>query len=330
MAAVAGHGSDIDSALQNSLNLSAAASTQSETLMIEQIRRDRDRLDAVLRAFGLYEGHIDILVNERPVSIDRPDAAVALQAAFDEPRVHILFVPTFGPVYRVRSVQVTTGPSGETRTLSNAESGLSEQISGRLAMAETMARIEATWLQQQREAGHALAAVIARTVSLHAESHSVDVTLAVAEGPQARFGPVRFAGLQRIDPESLDQYVPFRSGDPYRPALLDRLRATLQHLPFFRSVRVDLATALDGSGLLPVTVTVIEKPPGARQLFLSGLMGMALFGLSAVMLALTQLAAAGASRFWERHGRQINMATWILLLASALLGLQRLLYLGNA
>lgn len=329
-AAISGHGSDIDSALQSSLNLSASAPSQSGKPTIEQVRRDRDRLNAVLRAFGLYEGRIDILVNGRPVAIDRPDAATALQAAFAEPLVHILFVPTFGPVYRVRSVQVMTGPNGETRTLSDSESGLSEQISGRLAMAETMARIEAAWLQQQRETGHALAAVIARTVALHAESHSVDVTLAVEKGPQAKLGSVRFAGLQRIEPDSLDQYVPFRPGDLYRPALIDRLRGTLQHLPFFQSVRVDLATALDDSGLLPVTVTVIERPPAARQLFLSGLMGTVVFGLSAAMVALTQLAAAGAPRFWDRHGRRINTATWVLLLASALLGLQRLLYLANA
>jgi hypothetical protein len=101
-------------------------------------------------------------------------------------------------------------------------------------------------------------------------------------------------------------------------------------LPYFQSVRVDLATARDGSGLLPVTVTVVEKPPGTRQLLLSGLMGAAIFGLSAAMLAFSQLAAAGGFEFWERHGRRLKAATWIFLIASALLGLQRLLYLGNA
>jgi outer membrane translocation and assembly module TamA len=331
-ATVAGHGSDIDSALQNSLNLSAAPDGSDPDRAIEQVRADRERLNAVLRAFGLYEGRIDVLVNGRVLPVDRPEAAATLRAAFDEGKVHIVFVPTFGPAYRIRSIRVAEGrePNAETRTLSDDESGLSEQISGRIAMAETMARVEATWLLRLKETGHGLAAVVARTASPDANSHSVDVTLAVDEGPEVRLGRVRFQGLQRIDPDSLEQYVPFRSGDSYRPALIDRLRTTLRHLPFFQSVRVDLATALDGSGQLPVTVTVVEKPPGSRQLLLSGLMGAAIFGLSAAMLAFSQLAAAGGFGFWERHGRRLKAATWIFLIASALLGLQRLLYLGNA
>lgn len=331
--AVAGHGSDIDSALQNSLNLSATASRDWQaTQALDQMRIDRDRLNALLRAFGLYQGRIDVLVNERPLALDRPDAALALQSAFNDGSVRILFVPTFGPVYRIRSVRVTrgTGPDAETQTLSDAESGLPEQVGGRLAMAETMARIEGTWLLRQKETGHALARVVNRTVSPDADSPAVDVTLAVDEGPELKLGPVQFKGLQRIDPDSLEQYVPFRSGDSYRPALIDRLRTTLQHLPFFQSVRVDLAATPDASGLLPVTISVVEKPPGTRQLLLSGLMGAVIFGLSAAMLALSQLAAAGTRGLWERHGRQVRAATWILLIASALLGLQRLLYLGNA
>jgi len=331
--AVAGHGSDIDSALQNSLNLSTAASQDWQpSRAIDQIRVDRDRLNALLRAFGLYEGRIDVLVNDRPLSLDRPDASLALQGAFSEGSIRVLFVPMFGPVYRIRSVRVTagTGLDAETRTLSDAESGLPEQIDGRLAMAETMARIEATWLLREKEMGHALAAVVTRTVSPDADSHAVDVTLSVDDGPEVKLGPVQFKGLQRIDPDSLEQYVPFHSGDAYRPALIDRLRTALQHLPFFQSVRVDLATAPDASGRLPVTITVVEKPPGTRQLLLSGLMGAVIFGLSAAMLALSQLAAAAGRGFWERYGHRVRAATWILLIASALLGLQRLLYLGNA
>src|SRR5262249_32644726 len=159
---------------------------------------------------------------------------------------------------------------------------------------ETLAKIESAWLWRQREAGRALAAAVTRSVSPHADSHAVDVTLGVDEGPQVKLGPVRFEGLQRIDPDSLEQYVPFRSGHPYQPAFIEHVRTALQHLPFFQSVRVDLARAPDVSGLLPVTITVVEKPPGTQRLFLSGLMGTIVFGLSAAMLVLSQLAGASA------------------------------------
>jgi hypothetical protein len=49
-----------------------------------------------------------------------------------------------------------------------------------------------------------------------------------------------------------------------------------------------------------------------------------------MMVAVCLLAAAGAVPFWQRYGRQFRAATWIFLLTSGLLALQRLLYLGNA
>jgi len=86
----------------------------------------------------------------------------------------------------------------------------------------------------------------------------------------------------------------------------------------------------DVSGLLPVAVTVVEKPPAMQRLLLSGLVGTVVLGLTAMMVAASLLAGAGAVPSWQRYGRQLSAATWIFLLASALLALQRLLYLGDA
>jgi len=205
-----------------------------------------------------------------------------------------------------------------------------DRIRDKPASAEMLTQLETEWLQREQEAGRAFATVASRSMSPDTSSRVVDVTLFVQEGPQSRLGSVRFQGLQRIDSQSLAQYVQFQPGDPYRPEQINRLRTTLRSLPFFQSVRVDLANALDASGLLPVTVAVVEKPPEIQRLMLSGLVGTAVLGLTAIMVAVCLLAAAGAVPFWQRYGRQFRAATWIFLLTSGLLALQRLLYLGNA
>jgi hypothetical protein len=147
-------------------------------------------------------------------------------------------------------------------------------------------------------------------------------------GSQVKLGALRFQGLWRNSPESLNRYVPFLVGDPYQPELIDRLRTALQRLPFFRSVRVELAGVPDVSGLFPVTVTVVEKPPAPRRLALSGFMGAIVLGLTATMLAASELARATALPFWQRRAVQFDVVLWGLLIVSALLALQRFLDLA--
>src|SRR5262249_21694974 len=137
-------------------------------------------------------------------------------------------------------------------------------------------------------------------------------------------------GLQRIDPRFLEQYVPFRPADPYRPEHIDRLQTALKNLPFFRSVHVDLGSVPDVSGLIPVTIRVVEKPPEIQTLMLSGsgLVGTVVLGLTAVALAMSTLAGAAAFPSWQRYRRPLAAGTIALLLACALLAVQRLWYLA--
>ena len=330
-ATVARSGSEADAALQNSLNLAvrATAGLQADQV-VPWADIERERLNAVLRAFGFYEGNVHIVVDRHSESPREANASAKDERSADNARIQLSFVPTLGPRYRIRSVRVLEARDGEARHPIDGEAEMLDRIRDKPASAEMLAQFETEWLRREQEAGRAFATVARRSTSPDASSRGVDVTLFVQEGPQTRLGPVRFEGLQRIDRQSLAQYVQFQPGDPYRPEQINRLRATLGSLPFFQSVRVDLANALDVSGLLPVAVTVVEKPPAMQRLLLSGLVGTVVLGLTAMMVAASLLAGAGAVPSWQRYGRQLSAATWIFLLASALLALQRLLYLGDA
>jgi outer membrane protein assembly factor BamA len=328
---VAESGSEVDAALQNSLNLSVRAITGLQTDKVTPWARiDRDRLNAVLHAFGFYEGNVHIVVDRHSEFPREANGSTEAKRALDEARIQLSFVPVLGPLYRVRSVRIVEAGNGEARSPVDGEVEMLDRMRGERATAERLAQLEAEWLVRQRNAGRAFAIVTNRKVSPDASSHRLDVTLFVREGPQVKLGSVEFQGLRRIERESLEQYIPFRPGDPYRAEQIDRLRTALKSLPFFESVRVGLANAPDASGLLPVTVTLVEKPPETQRLMLSGLVGTAVLGLTTVMLAMSLLAGAGALPSWQRYGRQLSVGTWTLLLASALLALQRLLYLADA
>jgi translocation and assembly module TamA len=329
-AQVAPFGSSIDAALHRSLNLPtrAAAGLQGEQVAAwAQI--DRDRLSALLRALGFYDANVHVAVDRRAASPPDTAASRSGERSADAGALRITFEPTAGPRYRIRSVRLVDARTGDTRDLAAEEGEMLARLSGAPASADVLAGFEAEWLERERQAGHVFAAVARRTVALDPGTHSVDATIAVIEGPQARFGPVQFSGLQRVNPQSLDQYVPFKVGDPYAPAQLDRLRANLRSLPFFQSVRVEPANALDASGLLPLQATVVEKPPDAQQLMLSGSIGIVVLALAAAMVAVAELATAAAGPALRRYRPTITAAIWILVATSALLALQRLLYLGD-
>jgi outer membrane translocation and assembly module TamA len=325
---VAPTGSSIDAALQDSLNLPVreAAGLQGDQVAAwAQI--DRDRLSAVLRALGFYDASVHLTV-DRAAAFE-PDASRDRERSADTGGLRLIFDPIAGSRYRIRSVRMVDARNGEPRALAPGEAEMLDRLRDEPASADVLARFEAAWLQRQREAGHVFASVARRDVSPDPSSHTVEATLAVNQGPQARFGAVQFIGLRRISPQSLEQYAPFRVGDPYQPAQVDRLRTSLRSLPFFQSVRVEPATSLDASGLLPLRATVVEKPPEAQRLMLSGSIGIVVLGLAAVLLALAELATAGAGPSWQRHRSKITVGVWILVVTSALLALQRLLYLGD-
>jgi translocation and assembly module TamA len=327
---VAPTGSSVDAALQASLNLPVR---QTAGLRGDQVaawaRIDRDRLSAILRALGFYDSSVHLAVDRAAAFEPNADASRDRERAADTVGLRLTFESTPGPLYRIRSVRMVDARNGEPRALAPGEAEMLDLLRDEPASADVLARFEAAWLQRQREAGHVFASVARRDISPDPSSRTVEATLAVNQGPQARFGAVQFIGLRRISPESLEQYAPFRVGDPYQPAQVDRLRTNLRGLPFFQSVRVEPASSLDASGLLPLRATVVEKPPEAQRLMLSGSIGIAVLGFAAALLALAEVATAGAGPSWQRHRSKITVGIWILVVTSALLALQRLLYLGD-
>ncbi len=320
----------VKAALRDSVNAPGIVNANmSFRQSVDLIRLNRDRLYAVLRAFGFYGGHVDVFVNGRSLFEDRTDR-VPSQANPEGGRVSkIVFTVNSGPRYKIRSVDILWIGREPDRTHAPVESTLPDDVIGQPATAQTLAGIEAGWLSRRREGGHGLAAVLLRAVLPDsAGAQTVDVTLVASDGPQLKLGGVRFDGLTRLDANLLQRYVPFQPGDPYQPVLIDQLRIILQQLDLFQSVNIELE-ASDSSGVLPVTVIATEKPPRREDLPVLGSLGGGVLGLTAAMFAAYLFAGAGGASPSQRYHPYLRAICHSLLIVSAAIIVQRVLYLAN-
>lgn len=321
---------EIKAALRDTVNAPGIVNADmSYRETIDLMRVNRDRLYSVLRAFGFYGGYVGVLVNGQSLFDERTDRAPSQPVAKSSRVSNVIFTVNSGPRYSIRSVDILWIGRVADRGVSPAESALPGDLTGQPATAQTLAGLEAGWLSRRREGGYGLAAVLLRAVLPDkAGARMVDVTLVVSDGPQLRLGGVRFDGLRQLDARLLQRYVPFQPGEPYQPALIDQFRTILQQLDLFQSVNIELE-APDSSGVLPVTVIAVEKPPRQLHLPLLSSLGGGILGLTAAMLAAYLLAGAAGASALQRYRANLRAIGQALLIVSAAIILQRVLYLAN-
>ena len=88
---------------------------------------------------------------------------------------------------------------------------------------------------------------------------TVRLTLVVDPGPRARFGPTTVTGLQALDEASVTRLLPWREGDWFDSALLNRARDLIMDTGYFATIHMDYPV-LQESGPLPISIAVRERP----------------------------------------------------------------------
>ena len=220
---------------------------------------DTDRLRAVLRSFGFYDGTVEIRI--AGMAPDDP----ALIETLGEPAEGAAPVPVQvaidpGPRYTIGRIEIHGPEAGAAlpAEINRDEIGLAPGDPARAAaVLSTQDRV----IAQLRNAGYPFAHLADREAVVDHATRTMDLTLAFEPGPYATLGTVTFEGSEGVDQAFLAQRVPFEPGEPYSPAQIDALRNDLSGLGVFSSVRVDPADALDENGRLPVTVTLADRAP---------------------------------------------------------------------
>jgi translocation and assembly module TamA len=211
----------------------------SRAALDRRIGEDRDRLNAALRSEGYYGAAID----------HRLDEGSPL-------RVTIAIDP--GPPYLLSSFDLTLVGDGDTLPPDLPEAADLNVGLGERARAKRVVDGERQVLRRLGGRGRPLARIEDRRIIVDHTLRTMAVALDVDPGPPARFGPVIFDGLDRVDEGYLRRLIPWSRSDAFDGEQVDAFRRTLGETGLFGSIQVQVGDAVDDQGEVPITVAVSE------------------------------------------------------------------------
>jgi len=202
---------------------------------------DLERFREALRSEGFYASTLDLRIDETA----RP---VAVVAEIDP-----------GNSYLLADYQVVyVGAPAPEPALPEALADLGLEL-GALARAPDIVGAERQLLRDLKDNGHPLARIVERRSLVDHAQATMTVTLNVDAGPYARFGPVVLQGLENVEEDYPRRLLPWTEGEPYDQRLVEEARQALSATELFDSVTIDLAETVDAQGLLPMTITLVER-----------------------------------------------------------------------
>ncbi|HYH21169.1 MAG TPA: autotransporter assembly complex family protein [Azospirillum sp.] len=202
---------------------------------------DRERLQTALRSAGHYDAELDVRVD----------------GTAQPARVTIAVRP--GPAYRFKTIAVRT-PDGAPVPGGPVDPATLDLKAGDTARAPAVVDAQSRLIAEMARRGYAFAKVPDRRVVVDHSDRSMDVTYTLDPGPITRFGEASIEGLEGVDPDLIRGRLPWRPGQLYEPALVERARTDIAKLDVFDTVRVRLAEEPGPDGVTPVTVVVSERP----------------------------------------------------------------------
>jgi translocation and assembly module TamA len=225
--------------------------------LIARARGDIDRLKTALESFGYYQSSVTIKING--LTLTDPGLAEALAAlpAHSEARVAIGLV--LGPLYHVRAVTI----DGE---LPASAQNVLPLKPGAPAVAASVVGAGAQLLAALEEQGYAFAKVDPPVAYEDQVDSVLDVTFHVEAGPRVRIGEIRLEGLKSVHEKVVRRKLTLHSGVQYSASAVERARHNLLTMGVFSAITVQLGTAVDESGGVPITFQFRERPGHAAAI----------------------------------------------------------------
>jgi translocation and assembly module TamA len=110
------------------------------------------------------------------------------------------------------------------------------------------------------ERDYAAGAITASRAEVDADAANARLTLTLDSGPPFTFGEVTLNGLKRYPESLVRRVVNLRKGERYSRDRLEELERLIQNGPWFATVVAEIAPDPANAKLVPVTVTVTERP----------------------------------------------------------------------
>ncbi len=218
--------------------------------LIARARGETDRLKTVVESYGYYQSTITIKIDGMPLnSVGLADALNALPKGTDA-KVAISF--ELGPLYHLRGVTL----DGE---IPAAEQGAFVLKSGAPAVASEVLAAGSRLLTALQEHGYAFAKVDPPIAYEDNTDPVLDVSFHVDAGAQVRIGEIHIEGLKRLHEKLVRRRLTLHSGQRYSASAIEAARRDLLGLGPFGAISIQVGTALDPTGGVPITFTFRER-----------------------------------------------------------------------
>ena len=227
--------------------------------LIARARSDLDRLKTVLESFGYYESQVNIKINGAPLNDPHLGETLTNLSKGSDANISIGFA--LGTLYHLRRI----GIEGEVPGSVDARATLG-LTTGQAAVAATVLAGGARLLTALQEQGYAFAKVDAPIAYEAADAPALDLSFTVDAGRKVNIGEIRVRGLKRVHESLVRRRLLLHTGELYKPSAIERARHDLLSLNVFGQVSVQLGTAVDESGGVPITFRIRERPRHAVSL----------------------------------------------------------------
>ena len=243
---------DMDATLKATSDLQSLRKTApvSPFGLIARARSDVDRLKTALESFGYYQCTVTIKING--VLAANPGLGDILTALPTGTEAQVAISFTLGPLYHLRSIDI----DGE---LPEAVRGTLGLTPGQPAVAATVLAGGSRLLTALQERGYAFAKVDPPVAYEAADAPALDLRFHVETGSKVNIGEIHIEGLKRVHESLLRARLRLRTGEPYSASAIEQARRDLQGLAVFSQVGLQVGSAVDDTGGVPVTFKVRER-----------------------------------------------------------------------
>jgi translocation and assembly module TamA len=263
--------SDLDEQLAQASRLKALAEEAPVDAfgLVARAGAESRPLEDVLRAGGWWAPLVEIRIAGEPASA--PGLAERIAARFPlggEAAVPVEVRIDTGPRYTLRRIALRPAQPADAAAIValGAPPGLAE---GDPARTDPILDAEAALIERLRRAGHPLASVVDREVTVDHDATRMDVVWTLAAGPRSSFARPTVTGETAVDPALIARVAGRLEGEPFSPQRLERARRDLLALGAFDTVRARAADRLDAAGRLPVSFAVTDRPRNAAGITLA-------------------------------------------------------------
>jgi translocation and assembly module TamA len=218
--------------------------------LIARARGEGDRLKTILESYGYYQSVVTVKIEG--IAVNGSGLAEALNALPKdrEARVDVSF--QLGPLYHLREVTIDG-------IIPQPAAGAFSLKSGAPAVAAEVIAAGSRLLTTLQERGYAFAKVDPPIAYEDQTAPLLDVSFHVDAGPRLKIGEIHLDGLKRVHEKLVRHRLTLHTGQQYSTSAIEAARRDLSSLGPFAAISVQLGTAVDSTGGVPITFVLRER-----------------------------------------------------------------------